>query len=66
MKLIVTSEYVFLNPIKDEIEHIIDNTISEHDKKYGENYCKRISIGYNVQFFDKIKNKTKTIQLVET
>ena len=32
MKIIVTSEYIFLNPIKDEIENIIDNTISEHDK----------------------------------
>ena len=33
--------------------------MSEHDEKYGENYCKRISIVYNVQVSDKTKNKTK-------
>ena len=53
------SEYTFLNPIKDEIKNIIHNAISGHDKKYGERYCKRISIAYNSQFFDKIKKKTK-------
>ena len=59
--IIVTSEHIFINPIKNEINIIINNTIVEHNKKNGDNYCRKIEFKYNIQFFDKIKNKTKNI-----
>ena len=58
---IVTSEYIFIKPIKKEINNIINNTILEHNKKYGDNYYRKIEFKYDIQFFDKIKNKTKNI-----
>ena len=51
--IIVTSEYIFIDPIKNEINNFIDNTILEHNKKYGDNYCRKIEFKYNIQFFDK-------------
>ena len=59
--MIVTNEYIFLNPERNEINDIIDNTILKHNKKYGDYYCREIKIRYNIKFFDKIKNKTKNI-----
>ena len=59
--IIVTIEFIFMNPIKIEINNILNNTILEHNKKYGDNYCRKIEFKYNIQFFDKIKNKTKII-----
>ena len=31
--IFVTGEYIFVNPIKSEIDNIVNNTILEHDKK---------------------------------
>ena len=61
--IIVTSEYIFKNPKLNEIKHIINNTIVEHNRKYGENYCRKIEFKYIIQFSDKIKNKTKNIMI---
>ena len=43
----------------NEISNIIRNTILALNQKYGDNYCRKIEVGSNVKFFDKIKNKTK-------
>ena len=59
--LIVTSEYIFQNPNLYEINNIIDNTILEHNKKYGDVFCRNINVKYNIKFSDKIQNKTKYI-----
>ena len=55
--IIVTSECIFINPIKNELNNIINNTILEHNKKYGDKYCRKIEFKSNIHFFDKIKNK---------
>ena len=59
--IIVTTEYFLLNPKLNEINDIKNNTIVEHNKKYGDNHCRKIEFKYNINFFDKIKNKTKII-----
>ena len=59
--IIVTGEYIFIHPIKNEINNILKNTKLEHNKKYGDNYCRKIEFKYNFQYFGKIKNKTKNI-----
>ena len=59
--IIVTSEFIFLNPIKKEISLIIDNTKLEQNKQYGDNDCRKIEFKYNILFSDKIKNKTENI-----
>ena len=61
--MIVTSEYVFRNFKIDEITQIIKNTQLEHNREYGDNYCRKIHIRCNNKFFDKIKNKTKNITI---
>ena len=51
----------FLNPKLNEINDNMKNTIVEPNKKYGDNHCKIIEFKYNINFFDKTKNKTKNI-----
>ena len=51
--IIVTSEYIFINPTKNEINKFIDNTILERNEKYGHNFCRKIEFKFNIQFFDK-------------
>ena len=50
---IVTSEYIFLKPELIELKDNINNTILELNAKYGDNYCRKIEIKNNFQFFDK-------------
>ena len=38
-----------------------NNTIRDSIKRYGNSYWNRLDFKYNIQFFDKIKNKTKNI-----
>ena len=40
--IIVTSEYIFINPIENEMNNIRDNTIPEDNKKCGDNFFKKI------------------------
>ena len=37
--IIVTSEYIFINPKVNEMKDIITNTRLEHDRKYGIDCC---------------------------
>ena len=62
--IIVTSEYIFIELIKNERNNIINNKNLEHDKKHGDNYCREFDFKYNNQFFDKIKNKTENITTI--
>ena len=58
--VIGTSEYIFTNPINNEINNIIETTILEHNKKYADNYCRKIEFKYDIQFFDNIKKNITT------
>ena len=51
--IIVTSEYIFLNPKLNEINDIINNKILKHNKKYGDNYCRKIKFKDNMNFLIK-------------
>ena len=62
--IIITSESLCPNAKLKEIKDIINNTILEHNKKYGDNYCRKLEIKYNIQFFDKIKTKQKKLRLI--
>ena len=59
--IVVTSEYVFINPKRNGINDIINITIQEHSEKYDNTYWNSIEYKYDIQFVDKIKNKTKNI-----
>ena len=61
--MIVTSEYIFLNPELNEMSDIIANTRREYDRKYGDYYCRKIEVRCNLKCFDKIKYKTKNITI---
>ena len=61
--IIVTSEYIFMNRKLNEINDLLKNARLENDRKYGDNYCRKIKVIYNCKFFDKIKNKTKNITI---
>ena len=61
--MIVTSEYIFLNPKINEITDILNNTRLGQDQKYGDNCSRKIEVRCNINFLDKIKNKTKNITI---
>ena len=42
--MIVISAYVFNNPKLDELTDIIKNARLEYDRKYGDNYCRKIEV----------------------
>ena len=50
--IIVTSDYIFINPNENEINNIINNTRLQLNKKYGDNYCRKIEFKFNIQLFD--------------
>ena len=57
--MIVTTECIYHNPLREEIGDIVKNTIREHNDKYGQNpYYKHRERG-NIKFFDKLENKKK-------
>ena len=59
--MIVTSEYIHSDPNLNEINNIVKSTLQEHDKKYGDYYCRKIEVKCNIKFLDKRKNKTKIL-----
>ena len=62
--MIVTSEYIFINPKLNEINDIIKNTQREHKQKYGDILCRKIEVKCNVKLLDETKNKTKKIMIM--
>ena len=57
--MIVTTEYIYHNPLWEEIGDIVKNTIRKHKEKYGHNpYYKHRERGI-IQFFDYLENKMK-------
>ena len=61
--MFVTSEFVHINPKLNEIKNIIKNTQLEKNQKYGYDYYRKVIVKCNVEFFDKIENKTKKIMI---
>ena len=57
--MIVTTEKIYHNPLREKIGDIVKNTIREHNDKYGYNLSYKHSERGNVQFFDKLENKMK-------
>ena len=55
--MIVTTEYIYHNPLREEIGDIVKNTIREHKNKYGYNSFYKVSEKGNIHFFDKLENK---------
>ena len=57
--MIVTTESIYQNPLREEIGDIVKITIREHNDNYGHNphykHCERA----NIQFSDKLENKMK-------
>ena len=60
--IFVTGEYNFPNPKLNEIIDFINDTLVEHNKKFGNICCRKIDFKYNIKLFDKLKNKTKNAQ----
>ena len=58
--MIVKNEYIYNYPKLNEIKDIINNTLRDYKNKYGGDYIK-IDFKYNIQFYDKIKNKYKNV-----
>ena len=57
--MIVTSERIYHNPLREEIGNIVKITIREHNDKYGYNPFYKHNERGNIQFFDKLENKKK-------
>ena len=57
--IIVTSEYIFLNPKLNEMNDFKNNTLLEHNRKNGDNHCRKIEFNFNNKIFDKIKKQNK-------
>ena len=57
--MIVTSEYIYINPELYEINDIIQKTRREHDQNYGDEYSEEIEIKFNVKFLNKTKINKK-------
>ena len=58
--IIVTSEYIFINPKLNEIKDITTNIRLEHDRKHGDSCCDKIDVKCEFKFFDKKKPKDKS------
>ena len=59
--MIVTSDIVFPNLKLNKIGDIIESTRLEHDNEYCFKRFRKIEVISNVNFLNKIKNKTKNI-----
>ena len=60
--MIVTSEYIFLNPELNEKNDNLANTQQEFDRKYGHFYCRKIDVRCNIKL-DKVEKKQKILRL---
>ena len=62
--IIVTSEYILLNPKINETINTKNNTIVEHNKNYGDNHCRKLETKYNIKFLIKQKTQQKKSRLI--
>ena len=51
--MIITSEYKYYNIKLDEICNIVENTVLEHEQKYGANCQRRVEIKCVAEFLIK-------------
>ena len=56
----VAIEYNYINPDRNSIVGISNNTIVEHKRK-NDDSVKKFAIENNIEFFNKIRNKTKNL-----
>ena len=59
--MIVTTECIYHNPLKEEIDDIVKNTTREHNDKYGHNSHYKHRERGNIQFFGKLENEMKNV-----
>ena len=59
--IIITSECNYNNIKLNETRNIVENTLLEHEQKYGANYHRSIEVKCVADFLDKIKNEIKII-----
>ena len=59
--MIITSEYIYDNNKLNETRNILQNTIEEYEETYGLNYKRVVKVKCVGEFYDKLKNETKTI-----
>ena len=57
MKVVI--EYVLYNLSFDEINNVIKQMKTQHQQKYGYSSWYNVIKEANVEFFDKVKNRTK-------
>ena len=60
--MIVAIENNYINPDRNSIYGIVNNTILEHKRKYGDSF-RKVEYKQNFKLFDKLKNKTKILIL---
>ena len=56
--MVAAIEYNYINPDRNSVYGIVNNTILEYYRNYGGEY-RKVEWKYNIKFYDKIKNKTK-------
>ena len=61
--IIVTSECDYKINKVDETRNIVENTVLEHEQKYGGKYRKIIKVKCVAEFLDKVINETKNITI---
>ena len=54
-----TSEYVHTNIKLNKTRENKENTLQEHEEKYGANYRRSVKVKCVAEFSDKIKNESK-------
>ena len=47
----------------NETRKIVENTILEHERKYGGEYIRKVKVKCVAEFLDKIKNETKNLTI---
>ena len=56
---------IFLSThLRKEKNNIIHSTILEHNKKHGDNCCRKIEYKYNIQLLKKYKTTRKLKRLI--
>ena len=61
--MIITSEYVYDNITLNETRNLFQNTIEEYDKEYGFNKNRVVKVKCVGEFYDKILNETKIVNI---
>ena len=58
--IVVAFEYNYINLDRNSICGILNITILEYNRKYGEDF-RKVECKYNIKFFDKLRNRIENI-----